>query len=90
MKTYGEFVGLLDWIMPLRLSWVAARELKEMVLLRCGSNPVPIQSNLTRDHEVDQLFAAMAQRAYDALPSSRKGCRLHVERQRAPRLASTR
>jgi hypothetical protein len=69
----GEFGGLIDWIVPMRLSWVGLHNLQNMVLFRCGPEPVEAPDEAFRESEIDEMFTEMARRAYELLPKERKG-----------------
>ena len=70
---FGEFGGLADWILPMRLSWVGIRNLRRTVMLRCGQTPVEVPDEAAGDRRVDEAFAAMALRAHELLPSEQQG-----------------
>ncbi|MEV4819313.1 DUF5677 domain-containing protein [Micromonospora tulbaghiae] len=72
-KLHGDFGGLFDWILPMRLSWVCIRKLHEMVLRRCGPEPVEVPLLIPGELDVDEMFATMARRAYELRLDGRKG-----------------
>ncbi|WP_422740566.1 DUF5677 domain-containing protein [Micromonospora sp. WMMD729] len=72
-KLCGDFGGLFDWILPMRLSWVCIRNLHEMVLFRCGPEPVELPLLTPGETDVDGIFATMAHRAAELLPDGREG-----------------
>jgi hypothetical protein len=63
----GEFGGLKDWILPMRLSWVGMRNLRHLVLSRCGQRPVRVPDDVSASRRVDEAFTAMAVRAAELL-----------------------
>jgi hypothetical protein len=69
---FGDFSSLFDWILPMRISWIGIRELQEMLLFRCGPEPVQGGSEAFNGADIDEQFKEMALRAYEQLPASER------------------